>query len=179
MEMWKDIPGYESLYQASNTGKIRSSEGKVTSNALCARRVWKSREIKQKLQERSRGHGKDARVELWKNGKHKTCLVSRLIAQTWCDGYAEDLTVNHIDGNPMNNNADNLEWVTRADNIRKGFEDGLFSTQKPVSLKDKYGKVFLFRSMSEASRFLCCNHGYISNLKAKKIVFVKGYEILF
>ena len=160
-ELWKDIPGYEGVYQASTAGNIRTCEGKTTSNTRYARRVWKQRVLKQKYAKR-KGRGKsDARVSLWKDGKEKTWLVSRLIAMTWCDGYADELTVNHIDGNPCNNRAENLEWMTITDNVRHGFETGLFP-QKKVLLEDKYGKIFQFRSMASASRYLGKNEKYIS-----------------
>lgn len=45
MEVWKDIPNYEGLYQASSLGRIRTCENKVTSNARYSTRVWKSRLI--------------------------------------------------------------------------------------------------------------------------------------
>nr|DAL08116.1 MAG TPA: homing endonuclease [Caudoviricetes sp.] len=127
-EQWKDIPGYEGLYEASNTGEIRTKLGKTTSSARSSKRVWKQRILKQKHQKRIRcaaGYT-DARVTLWKDGEEKTMLVSRLVAMAWIPGYSKNLTVNHIDGNPMNNNASNLEWCTRAENIRKGFANGQY-----------------------------------------------------
>ena len=161
MEVWRDIPEFEGIYQASNTGLIRSAPGKVTSSARFSRRLWKTRILKPKSSLKSRRQ--DPRVTLWKDGKSKDCLVSRLVAMTWVDGYEQHLTVNHIDGNPLNNNCENLEWVTKADNIRKGFETGLYAnTQKPVALICKEGDLS-FSSMAEASRFLGRNNGYINN----------------
>lgn len=168
MEEWKDIPGYEGLYEASNLGRIRTNANKVTSSARFPVRHWKQRIMKQKYQKRRSNGKKNARVCLWKDGKEKTFLVSRLIAMAWCDGYAEGLTVNHIDGNPENNNASNLEWVTMSDNIRKGFEDGLFSTTKPCIMVMEDGTELHFRSLAAASRYLGMNNGYISNAMKKK-----------
>ena len=125
MEEWKAIPGYEGLYEASNMGEIRSCEGKVTSNARYGRRVWKQRIIKQKFSTGKNGR-RDYRVELWKDGTHTTFLVSRLIALTWCDGYQEGWTVNHKNGIPSDNRAENLEWLSHGDNIRHGFATGLY-----------------------------------------------------
>ena len=127
-ELWKDIPGYEGLYQASNMGQIRSVEGKVTHSVRHGERHWHSRILKQKWEKRNRcaaGH-RDARVQLYKGKQSKTYLVARLVAMAWCDGYKEGLTVNHIDCDPSNNKASNLEWITKADNIRKGFRDGAY-----------------------------------------------------
>lgn len=178
MEQWKDIPGYEGLYQASDLGKIRTAAGKVTQNAKYSHRVWKQRIMRPKLQTK-RGRT-DERVELWKEGRHSTHLVARLVARTWVEGYSEGLTVNHIDGNPMNNASSNLEWTSLGDNIRKGFEIGLYSTQKPVTLVNMSTKeAYAFRSLSCASRFLGRNNGYISNVIHKgQNTTSDGYRII-
>ena len=137
IEEWKDIPGYEELYQASNMGNIRAVEGKITSNARYEVRRWSSRVLKPKKRKRTTGVY-DPRVELWKDGNHKSLLVSRLVAMTWCDGYRDDLTVNHIDGKPLNNIPDNLEWISRRENIRKGYETGLYdNARRKCVLKDR------------------------------------------
>jgi hypothetical protein len=179
-EEWKDIPGYEGLYQASTLGRIRTCEGKTTSSARFEKRVWKQRILKQKLYKNN--HGRiDARICLWKNGVEKTWLVSRLIAHTWCEGYTEGLTVNHINGNPLDNSASNLEWLTISDNIKKGFAEGLFSkSQSPVTLCNERTS-FDFESMASASRFLGRSVQYVSdclkkNRNAKSINGV-GFEI--
>lgn len=180
MEEWKDIPGYEGLYQASTFGQIRTCEGKTTSNARFKTRVWKQRVMKQKCNGSSRN---DYRVELWKDGKHKTWLVARLVALTWCDGYQDGLTVNHIDGNHMNNNADNLEWISLGDNVRHGFETGLYSIQKPCVLIDNHGKKRCYRSQCQASRSIGRSDQYIANkiLREKPIKSIDGqtYQIEF
>lgn len=179
MEQWKDIPGYEGLYQASDHGRVRTCEGKITSNARFSRRVWKQRILKQKIRRRKSGHGADARVTIWKDGKESTKLVSRLVAMTWCEGYADGLTVNHIDGDPTNNHAGNLEWVTHGENIRKGFETQLYGSQKAITLIDDKGHERSFRSMSSASRYLGMCNGYISGLLSKGITHTSsGMKII-
>lgn len=162
MEYWKDIPEYEGLYQASTEGRIRTHANKITSSARFAERHWKQRVLKNKWQIRADGRA-DARVELWKDGMHKTLLVARLVAMTWVDGYADGLTVNHKDGDSTNNHIDNLEWVTRTDNIRHGFNTGLYSAQKFTVLIGNDGRSFKFPSQSAASRWLGRNSQYVSN----------------
>ena len=129
MEEWKDIPGYEGLYQASTLGRIRTCEGKTTKSARFERRVWKQRIMKPKCTRNKKGRY-DYRVELWKDGNHRTWLVSRLVALTWCAGYEEGKTVNHKNGNTLDNSAENLEWLTLGDNIRHGFANGLYPQAK-------------------------------------------------
>lgn len=166
-EVWKDIPGYNG-YQASNLGNIRTFN-KTTYTERHGTRHWKTRILKQKWCKSSCSPGRyDARVNLWKDGKPKTFLVSRLVAITFL-GF-ENLTVNHIDGNSRNNRVENLEWCTRKENIQKGFENG-FYPQKSVLLTNKItNEVFKFRSMSLACKFLGKNHSYLHN-KIKKNIF--------
>ena len=167
MTEWKDIPGYEGLYQASNDGQIRTCEGKVTHSKRFEHRVWKQRVLKQKRELRKNGKYTDGRVNLWKDGSNKTLLVSRLVAMTWCDGYREWLTVNHIDGNPENNCCENLEWVDLAENIRHGFDNGLYSSSEMTTIVFSDGTEKHFRSKAEASRYLGKCNGYISNVQHK------------
>ena len=160
MEAWRDIPNYEGLYQASSLGRIRTCENKVTSNARYSTRIWKSRIMK--------GRGDDIRtgrrVTLWKCGKKKDFLVARLVATTFLGNPPKDFTVNHKDGNRLNNNIENLEWLSREDNVRHAFSTGLMSrVQKEIILKDDVsGAVYEFDSYSECCRFLGRNHGYVS-----------------
>ena len=76
-----------------------------------------------------RKQGIGYRVDLWKDGKPKTFLVARLVATTFLEDLIDtDMTVNHKDGNRLNNNIENLEWLSRADNIRYGFQNGQYYT---------------------------------------------------
>lgn len=177
IEEWKSIPGYEMLYEASNDGRIRTYEGKITSNARFKHRVWKQRILKQKCTQSVKGR-KDYRVSLWKDGKEKTFLVARLIAMTFCDGYKEGLTVNHIDGNTLNNKASNLEWCSLEENIRKGFADGLYGTQRMVSLIDPLGHEHIFESIASANRFLGKGQSYLSTRMCRgKFTLPNGYVL--
>ncbi len=174
-EKWKPIPGYEGIYEASNFGRIRTAEGKTTSNARFPIRRWKQRVLKAKS-EKAAGHRADLRVTLWKDGKPKDFLVARLVARTWLPGYLEKLTVNHIDGNFLNNHSTNLECISLADNIRAGFKTGLYkANQNSVRLIDENYQYIDFNSMAEASKYLGRNNGYVSNT-LKKSRFVKSKD---
>lgn len=176
MEIWKDIPGYEGVYQASNIGRIRSVEGKATSNARFKQRRWKSRIIRPKgcADYRKSGY----RVALWKNGKPRDWLVARLVALTWIPGYEPGFTVNHIDGDRLNNQIDNLEWLSLSENIKHGFNTGLYSSiQKPVIITLPNGEEIGFASRAAASRYLGKTHGYVSGcLKRRNPYYVDGLK---
>ena len=78
-EVWKDIPDYEGLYEASSFGRIRTKEGKTTFTQKRGIRHWKSRIMKG----RGNNYSTGSRVGLWKNGKVKDWLVARLVAITF------------------------------------------------------------------------------------------------
>lgn len=155
MEIWKDIPDYEGVYQASSEGQIRTVEGKTTFTARHGVRHWKSRVMKGRG---NRPEGK--RVSLWKDGKHKDFLVARLVALTFLGEPPKGFTVNHKDGNRLNNSIDNLEWLSLGDNIRHGFETLLYP-QKSVTLTTN-DKKYEFRSMAQCDKFLGRCDGYTS-----------------
>lgn len=162
-EIWKDIPNYEGIYQASTFGNIRTVEGKTTYSVRHGERHWKSRILKG----RGDNHITGKRVSLWKDKKCKDWLVARLVAITFLGEPKEKLTVNHIDGNRLNNRIENLEWLTLGDNIRHGFNTGLYP-QKQVTLFKNGKKFKTFRSMAECSRFLGKNTAYVSNVLKRK-----------
>lgn len=157
METWKDIPGYEGLYQASDQGRIRTVDGKITSNKRYSTRCWKSRVLKGRGDNPKTGK----RVNLWKDGKPKDWLVARLVAITFLGNPQSGFTVNHMDGNRMNNAVSNLEWLSLADNIRHGFANGLYPT-RAVVLSYK-GQTLTFESMSKCDKFLERRSGYTSD----------------
>lgn len=172
-EEWKDIPGYEGIYEASSFGRIRTKEGKTTSNKRHQVRVWKSRILKAK------GNAKTGyRVGLWKNNERKELLVARLVAMTFLGLPPEGYTVNHKDGNRFNNAIENLEWLSREDNIRHGFNAGLYrKAQKEIAV-EKNGNLQRFPSCAALDRFLGRSIGYTSGtiIKGKPILDRDGQE---
>lgn len=139
-------------------GRVRT-HNKTTYTERHGVRHWKDRVMKQKVDVYN-----NCRITIWKDGKDYTFLVARLVADAFCGEYIDTkLTVNHIDGNRLNNKAENLEWMTLSDNIRDGFNNGLYSaTQKRCVLIDGKGNKYDFESQASASRFLQKNVGYIS-----------------
>lgn len=176
MEEWRDIPGYEGIYQASNMGRIRTAPGKQTHSVRHGIRNWQVRILKGRGDNPQTGK----RASLWKDKKCKDWLVARLVAITWVPGFEDGMTVNHINVNRFDNRVSNLEWLSLADNIRHGFETGLYaSNQQPVVLRDvETHEETYFYSKSEASRFLNKNNSFVSNRILKGNLVVDGIEIV-
>lgn len=108
-EIWKDIPGYEGLYQVSNHGRIKSLK-KFVKHPTGSVKILKS-----KILRLSKIHGYE-KVELWKNGKNKIFRVHRLVALVFIKNPNNLKEVNHKDGNKTNNHVSNLEWVNAREN---------------------------------------------------------------
>lgn len=104
-EIWKDIEGYEGLYQASNLGRIKSL-------------IYHNGTQERILVPRTNRNGY-SQVLLYKDGNHKTFLVHRLVGKTFLQ--KSDISfdqINHLDGNKTNNKIDNLEWTNSMLNNR-------------------------------------------------------------
>lgn len=100
MEKWKDIQGYENLYQVSNLGRVKSLH-------------WGRSKI---LSPRNYGRGYQ-HVWLSKNSKRTSPAIHRLVANAFIDNPKNLPFVNHIDNTPPNNRSDNLEWCTAKGNM--------------------------------------------------------------
>lgn len=105
-EIWKDVPGYEGLYEISNTGSVKS--------------CYKNKFLKQRIS--TNGYWI---VDLTKNHKKSVKRVHRLVSLAFIPTVARKPFVNHIDGNRLNNNASNLEWCTQSENVSHAYRIGL------------------------------------------------------
>lgn len=166
MEEWRDIKGYEGLYQVSSLGRVKS---------LCGYDNRKRNKIKEKvlkniLQKQGKGY---YFVTLWRGGeKAKRASVHRLVANAFLENQDNKPCVNHIDGNTKNNRADNLEWCTYKENTEHAYNNGFFKEsgkQKIVIVLDKEdNKEYKFRSQRKASAFMGHGECYIAKRKEEK-----------
>lgn len=112
-EVWKDIQGYEGLYQVSNQGRVRSLDHYASNGHADV--LHKGRILKQDTS--NCGY---FRV-LLSNGKtKKKVAVHRLVAENFINNPNNLPFVNHKDENKQNNCVDNLEWCTRSYNVNYG-----------------------------------------------------------
>ena len=162
VETWKDIPGYEGLYQASSDGQIRGVGGRKTLSIRHGERHWKERILKPKGCADFRKIG--YRVALWKDKQAHDYLVARLVACTFLENLLNTkMTVNHKDGNRLNNHIENIEWLSLGDNIRHGFANGLYRQNSIVLIDLSCGEKTSHRSYSMAGQAIGRSKGYISN----------------
>jgi len=114
-EIWKDVIGYEGLYQVSDYGNIKS---------LPRLGVVRSRLLKHLIM--PRGYHS---VRLYSNGSNKQFLVHRLVAMSFLLNELGKPEVNHIDSDVNNNKLNNLSWCTREENVNHSFRSGIKSNK--------------------------------------------------
>lgn len=100
-EIWKDIEGYEGLYQVSNLGRVK----RITTNRI----LKSSKHVSGYLM-----------VNLSKNSVTSHQRIHRLVAQAFIPNPENKHDINHIDENKTNNHVSNLEWVTAQENSNHG-----------------------------------------------------------
>lgn len=131
MEEWRDVPGYEGLYMVSNLGNIKS----------CEKTDQRGRTRKEKLLKPSKGGRKgkyqSMQIRLCKNGIGKMFRVHRIVADAFIPNPDNLPEVNHKDENPLNNKVENLEWCTRAYNMRYGTGRIRAAQKNAVKLKNR------------------------------------------
>ena len=162
MEHWKEIAGYEGLYEVSDIGRVKS--------------LWHGKEKILKPLNNTRGY---LQVMLCKDGHTKRLLVHRLVADAFIQNPNNLGTVNHKDEVKTNNTVSNLEWMSRKDNNNYGNRNKRVSEalSKPVQMFDKSTGELLstFPSTKEAERVTGINQGSISHCCNGKLKSAGGY----
>ena len=118
-EIWLPIKGYEGYYEVSNKGQLRSISRLVNAKLNSKRKVI-SRIRKLSVS----GHGY-YKVNLSIGDKRISELIHRLVAITWISNPKNKPLINHVDGNKLNNNIDNLEWCTASENTQHSWDIGI------------------------------------------------------
>jgi hypothetical protein len=123
--IWKAIKGFEGQYEVSNTGLIKSLERQVRNTQSSFRTV------KEKLLTQFPSATVDyLYIPLSQNRVSKKYAVHRIVAEAFCNNPENKPHVNHLDGNKLNNNAYNLEWVTISENHQHAWNTGLCDKEK-------------------------------------------------
>lgn len=162
-EIWKDIEGYEGLYQISNYGNVKT---------LPRPRV-KSTIMKLEL------HKGYYKVCFSKNNKSKHFFVHRLVAQAFIPNPDNLPCVNHKDENSLNNCVNNLEWCTQQYNLLYGNRRAkvIEKERKPVGQYTMSNELIrVHYSIQQAARNINRNAGPICRCCKGKQAFAYGYK---
>jgi len=155
VEIWKDVVGYEDYFQVSNTGKIYSKRT--------------NKELKYSVTQKgycvfvTRFNGRNSPAKCFK--------IHILVAKAFIDNPENKLTVNHIDGNKLNNNVSNLEWATMSEQLKHAAELGLRQPKKGHDhIQSKLTK--------DDVKYIRENHHQFSSRKLAKLFNVSKTTIL-
>lgn len=179
-EIWKDIVGYEGRYQVSDQGRVKSLARQDRNGHFRDERILNQ-------QKRNRGY---MCVHLSKDSNTKWFLVHRLVASAFVPQSEGNEIVNHIDNNPSNNKASNLEWTTYKGNMQwaskqkrmkpnySNLKKAQESKKVPVIAISSTGQRQWFPSQVEASRQLGVNSAHIAAACRKEYGYKKlgGYS---
>jgi len=123
IEIWKQVVGYEGLYEVSSLGNLKTFNWKATGQT----RIMKP----------AKDHKGYLRTMIVRNGKASTIKMHRIIAQAFLPNPENKATVNHKNGIKDDNRVDNLEWATNMENIQHAIANGLIKTNPLKAKKPK------------------------------------------
>lgn len=149
---WRPVSGYESQYEVSSDGRVRSIDREELLN-----NGWNRHRKGRVLKQMPKKTGYMC-VNLYKHSHMRTFLVHRIVASAFIanpDGKPE---VNHINGNKHDNRVENLEWVSESENIRHSF---VSLGKRPASPNKKLtdNQVRQIRAMSGAQKDIAKQFG--------------------
>ena len=160
-EIWKDIKGFEGIYQVSNLGRVKSLE---RSDAI-------GRNLKERILKPQLNHTGYYQVGLWKQSIVKHYMVHRLVWEAFNGQIPEDLQVNHINEVKTDNRLENLNLMTCKENINYGTHNER-GRNKQTNRKDLSKPVLQFTlegilikeypSINQVERDNGFNHSHIS-----------------
>lgn len=161
-EVWKDIIGYEGLYQVSNLGNVKSLGNSFS-----------RKERFLKLSPQSKGY---LTVVLQKNATRKMVLVHRLVAEHFIDNTESKLQVNHINSDKTDNRVENLEWVSYRENLDHAINNNLtLKGEKNKNSKLKDNDVIEIHSLlqkgtttKELSEFYKVSYSTIDSIRTNR-----------
>jgi hypothetical protein len=146
MEHWKTVEGYESQYQVSNYGRVRSLPRKIKSSYEASRQI-----PGRVLKPRNNGYGY-LHVCFSNKGTTKHKYIHRLVAGNFVPNPHQYLEVNHLDGDKTNNVRENLAWVSRSLNETHAWKLGL-KTSSQYAKKLTVGHIKAIKILYNSKQF--------------------------
>ena len=166
MEEWRNIIGYEGLYQVSNLGRVKSLGNGSGNNS------------KEKILKGSKNKFGYLKVNLYKDGKQKTHKVHRLVASAFIPNPNNLPEVNHKDEDKTNNIVTNIEYCDRTYNNNYGTHNDRMakSLSIPILQFNKDGEfIRKWDSAIQAQKELGVNQGNISKCCKGKLKSASNY----
>lgn len=159
-EIWKDIPGYEGLYQVSNMGRVRSL-GRTIIYKDGQKHFYKGKIL-------SPGNGSTGYLHVRLGSKGREAGIHRLVAEAFIPNPDGKIDVNHINGVKSDNRVNNLEWCTRAENMKHCKKVLKKQTGRaPIKIRCiETGEIFL--SLSDAAKKYSISLPHLSTVANKK-----------
>lgn len=134
-EIWKPVLGYEGLYEVSSLGRVRSVDRCVVNNGNIHKLT--GRIIKQYLNKNKRCRSYlTPMISLSKNGKVRVVKVSFLVCTAFHGKRPKEYQCMHLDGNPTNNNFDNLSWGTKKENYNEPIRRKRLSEAAKINIQN-------------------------------------------
>lgn len=160
MEIWKPIKDFEQYYMISNYGNVKALKRKWTQKHYSgALSVYEKPEKLLTIQKGNNGY---CYIDLHADKKVYRKLIHRLVAEAFIENANNYNYINHIDNNPNNNRADNLEWCSQSYNIQYAYNNGrkIPPHTKKVKQIDLTTKkvVNIYNSIEEARRITKLNN---------------------
>lgn len=178
---WMPVKGLEGLYEVNRDGVVRRKET-------------------QKVLKAFPNHKGYLNVVMHKNSKPISRTIHRIVAEAFIPNELNYPQVNHIDANKLNNNVNNLEWVTNLQNMKHAIEHGCFknhsikqrlaalenvkkaqmSQRRPVVWLDIFGNyIKTFNSIVDAEKETGCHNSKITSCCRGRRNTTHGYKFMY
>ena len=139
MEIWRDIEGFEGLYQVSSEGRV-----------ICLERIdINNHPVKEKILKSNKNRNGYLQVVLCKEGKHKNITIHKLVASAFIDNPDNKPCIDHINTDRTDNRVENLRWVSQKENCNNPITKVNIAKSKIGNKHPMYGKISELNHLSK------------------------------